>query len=154
MQTLGARKKEVVTEQVSFAPNQWIHQGAKLVTSADDVIRELPTSIRAALVEAEGLESEQRNLLAIDSLNQTEQRIYQAFSTGAPRSIDEIVETTGLNSSEVPATLFELEMKASSGNCRESGMRGSSCKCRKALALPARCIRGSASRIRVWSPLT
>lgn len=36
-----------VTVDVSFAPNQLIKQGAKLVTSWEDVIEELPTEIRA-----------------------------------------------------------------------------------------------------------
>jgi predicted Rossmann fold nucleotide-binding protein DprA/Smf involved in DNA uptake len=57
---------------MSFAPNQLIKQGAKLVTSAEDVIEELPTPIRAALVQAEAMESEQRNLLAGDGLNPIE----------------------------------------------------------------------------------
>jgi DNA processing protein len=51
-----------VTQEVSFAPNQLIKQGAKLVTSAEDVIEELPTQVRAALVQAEVVESAQRNL--------------------------------------------------------------------------------------------
>jgi len=52
------------TQPVSFAPNQLIKQGAKLVTCAEDVIEELPTPVRAALVQAEKPEAEQRNLLA------------------------------------------------------------------------------------------
>jgi DNA processing protein len=100
-----------VTQEMSFAPNQLIKQGAKLVTSAEDVIEELPTPIRAALVQAEALESEQRNLLAADGLTPTEKRIYELLSAEAPRHIDDLVETTGLNSSEVLATLFDLEMK-------------------------------------------
>jgi len=39
-----------VTQPVSFAPNQLIQQGAKLVTCAADVILELPTPVRAALL--------------------------------------------------------------------------------------------------------
>jgi DNA processing protein len=100
-----------VTQETSFAPNQLIKQGAKLVTSAQDVIEELPTPIRAALVQAEALESEQRNLLAAEGLTPTEKRIYELLSAEAPRHIDDLVETTGLNSSEVLATLFDLEMK-------------------------------------------
>src|SRR3981189_317278 len=53
-----------VTQPVSFAPNQLIKQGAKLITCAADVIEELPTPVRAALVQAEQPEAEQRNLLA------------------------------------------------------------------------------------------
>jgi DNA processing protein len=42
-----------MTQAVSFAPNQLIRQGAKLVTNGEDVIEDLPTPVRAALVQAE-----------------------------------------------------------------------------------------------------
>jgi DNA processing protein len=100
-----------VTQETSFAPNQLIKQGAKLATNAEDVIEELPTPVRAALVQAEALESEQRNLLAVDGLSPTEKRIYELLSAEEARHIDDLVETSGLNSSEVLATLFNLEMK-------------------------------------------
>jgi DNA processing protein len=100
-----------VTQEVSFAPNQLIKQGAKLVTSAEDVIEELPTPVRAALVQAERVESAQMNLLLEDGLNPTAKKIYALLSAEETRHIDGIVETTGLNSSEVLATLFDLEMK-------------------------------------------
>lgn len=100
-----------VTQPVSFAPNQLIKQGAKLVTGAEDVIEELPTPVRAALVQAEKPEAEQRNLLAADSLNGSEKKLYELLSAEEPVPIDELVERSGLNSSEVLATLFTLEMK-------------------------------------------
>ena len=100
-----------VTQPVSFAPNQLIKQGAKLVTCAEDVIEELPTPIRAALLQAEKPEAEQRNLLAAASLNGSEKKLYELLSAEEPMPIDDIVERSGLNSSEVLATLFDLEMK-------------------------------------------
>jgi DNA processing protein len=100
-----------VTQPVSFAPNQLIKQGAKLVTNGADVIEELPTPVRAALMQAEQPEAEQRNLLAAASLNSLEKKLYELLSTDEPKHIDEIVESSGLNSSEVLATLFDLEMK-------------------------------------------
>ena len=100
-----------VTQPVSFAPNLLIKQGAKLVTNAEDVIEELPTPVRAALVQAEQPEAEQRNLLAAASLNGSEKKLYELLSADEPRHIDDIVERSGLNSSEVLATLFTLEMK-------------------------------------------
>jgi DNA processing protein len=100
-----------VTQPVSFAPNQLIKQGAKLVTSAEDVIEELPTPIRAALLKAERPEAEQRNLLAAAELAGAEKKLYELLNVEQPVHIDDIVERTGLNSSEVLATLFDLEMK-------------------------------------------
>lgn len=100
-----------VTQPVSFAPNQLIKQGAKLVTNAEDVIEELPTPVRAALVKAEQPEAEQRNLLAAASLNTSEKKLYDLLNAEEPLPIDDIVEGSGLNSSDVLATLFTLEMK-------------------------------------------
>jgi DNA processing protein len=100
-----------ITQPVSFAPNLLIKQGAKLVTNGEDVIEELPTPVRATLVKAEQTEAQQRNLLAAASLNSSEKKIYELLSTDEPRHIDDIVEASGLNSSEVLATLFDLEMK-------------------------------------------
>jgi DNA processing protein len=100
-----------VTQPVSFAPNQLIKQGAKLITYAEDVIEELPTPIRAALMQAEQPEAEQRNLLAAAGLNGSEKKLYELLNAEEPVHIDDIVERSGLNSSEVLATLFNLEMK-------------------------------------------
>ncbi len=100
-----------VTQPVSFAPNQLIKQGAKLVTNAEDVIEELPTPVRAALLQAEKPEAEQRNLLAAAALEGAEKKLYELLSAEQPVHIDDIVERSSLNSSEVLATLFDLEMK-------------------------------------------
>ena len=101
-----------VTQPVSFAPNQLIKQGAKLVTNAEDVIEELPTPVRAALVKAEQPQAQQRNLLATAALNDSEKSIFLLLHVDNPTPIDDIVERSGLHSSEVLATLFDLEMKS------------------------------------------
>src|ERR1700691_1380636 len=46
------------TQPSSYGPNQLIKQGAKLVTSWEDVIEELPTPIRAELLPVESANSE------------------------------------------------------------------------------------------------
>jgi DNA processing protein len=88
-----------------------IKLGAKLVVHAEDVIEELPTPVRAALVKAERPEAEQRNMLAAASLGASEGKLYELLVVEETRHIDELVENSGLNSSEVLATLFDLEMK-------------------------------------------
>jgi len=100
-----------VTQPVSFAPNLLIKQGAKLVTGAEDVIEELPTPVRAALTKPEQPEAEQRNLMIAESLSPSGQKIYALLHSDQARPIDDIVERSGLNSSDVLATLFDLEMK-------------------------------------------
>lgn len=100
-----------VTQAVSYAPNMLIKLGAKLVVNAEDVIEELSTAVRAALVKAERPEAEQRNLLAFAALGASEKRLYELLVVEETRHIDELVENSGLNSSEVLATLFDLEMK-------------------------------------------
>jgi DNA processing protein len=100
-----------VTQPVSFAPNLLIKQGAKLVVNAEDVIEELSTPVRAALLKVERPEAEQRNLLAAAALGASEKKLYELLNVEETRHIDELVENSGLNSSEVLATLFDLEMK-------------------------------------------
>jgi len=100
-----------VTQAVSYAPNMLIKLGARLVVNAEDVIEELPTPVRAALVKAERPEAEQRNLLAFASLGASEKKLYELLVVEETRHIDELVENSGLNSCEVLATLFDLEMK-------------------------------------------
>jgi DNA processing protein len=95
-----------VTQPVSFAPNLLIKQGAKLVVNAEDVIEELSTPVRAALLKVERPEAEQRNLLAAAALGGSEKKLYELLNVEETRHIDELVENSGLNSSEVLATLF------------------------------------------------
>jgi len=60
---------------------------------------------------ARATEAEQRNLLVAASLTGSGQKIYALLSSDDPRLIDDIVERTGRNSSDLLATLFDLEMK-------------------------------------------
>ncbi len=99
------------TQPSSFAPNQLIKQGAKLVTSWEDVVEELPTEVRAELFPVEPTTPEQRATLFEAALSPAEKKLYGLLGTDEARHVDELVEQSGLNSSTVLATLFELEMK-------------------------------------------
>jgi predicted Rossmann fold nucleotide-binding protein DprA/Smf involved in DNA uptake len=66
----------------------------------------------AALVKAEQPLAEQRNLLASEALNASGKTIFLLLAVDAPTTIDDFVERSGLHSSEVLATLFNLEMKS------------------------------------------
>jgi DNA processing protein len=99
------------TEPMSFGPNTLIKQGAKLVMSWEDVVEELPTPVRAELVPVETASSEECTLIVEKSLTAELRQIYDLLSLDKSFQIDEIVESSGLNSSQVLATLFDLEMK-------------------------------------------
>jgi DNA processing protein len=100
-----------VTQPASFAANHLIKQGAKLVTSWEDVVDELPTEIRVELFPVEKTTPEQRASLFEASLSPAEKKLYGLLGTDEPRHVDELVERSALSSSEVLVTLFELEMK-------------------------------------------
>ncbi len=100
-----------VTQPVSFAPNLLIKQGAKLVASWEDVIEELPTPVRAELVPVDAPGADERASLVESSLSGSASAIYALLTADDPKHVDEIVERSGLNSSDVLATLFDLEMK-------------------------------------------
>jgi DNA processing protein len=99
------------TQLASFGPNQLIKQGAKLVTSWEDVIDELPTDIRTQLFPVETATPEERASLFLETLAPHERALYDLLSTDEACHVDALVERSGMTSSEVLATLFELEMK-------------------------------------------
>jgi DNA processing protein len=99
------------TQPASFGPNQLIKQGAKLVTSWEDVVEELPTPVRAELMPVENVPSEERAALVEGSLGPIERPLYALLGVDEARQIDELVELSGLSSSEVLAALFDLELK-------------------------------------------
>src|SRR5690348_5752825 len=99
------------TQASSFGPNQLIKQGAKLVTGWEDVVEELPTPIRAELTPVESVGQSERTALVQESLGPSERPIYELLSTDQSCHVDQLVETSGLTSSEVLAALFDMEMK-------------------------------------------
>ncbi len=99
------------TQPASFGPNQLIKQGAKLVTGWEDVIEELPTEIRAQLLPVQSATRAERETLLEESLAPAEKTLYGLLKPDASVHVDELVENSGLHSSEVLAALFEMEMK-------------------------------------------
>jgi DNA processing protein len=100
-----------ITADVSFAPNQLIKQGAKLVTSWEDVVEELPTEVRAELFPVETTTREERASLFVEGLSPLEKKIFGLLSVDEAVHVDELVEKSELTSSEVLAALCEMEMK-------------------------------------------
>src|SRR5271154_5816949 len=100
------------TQPASFGPNQLIKQGAKLVTGWEDVIEELLTPVRAELLPVESASAEERAALLDKPFAPAERTLYELLNADQARHIDEIMEVSGLTSSEVLAALFDLEMKS------------------------------------------
>ena len=99
------------TQPTSFGPHQLIKQGAKLVTGWQDVVEELPTAVRAALAPVETTTAAERASLVNESLFGPQLTLYHLLRPDEPRHIDDLVEESGLSSSEALAALFDLEMK-------------------------------------------
>jgi DNA processing protein len=88
------------TQPTSFGPNQVITQGAKLVTSWEDVIEELPTPIRAEFLPVETATSEGSAVLVEKDLAPAEGTLYQLLAENESRHVDDLVELSGLTSSD------------------------------------------------------
>ena len=100
-----------VTQASSFGPNQLIKQGAKLVSGWEDVVEELPTPVRAELMPVENFPHAERAAMIEEALGPTERPLYELLSLDEARHVDDLVENSGLSSSEVLAALFDLELK-------------------------------------------
>ena len=100
-----------ITEAASFAPNQLIKQGAKLVAGWEDVVEELPTEIRAELFPMDTTSAAERASLCEQALSAPEKKLYELIRVEEAIHVDELVERTGLSSSETLASLCEMEMR-------------------------------------------
>ncbi|OFV97878.1 MAG: DNA protecting protein DprA, partial [Acidobacteria bacterium RIFCSPLOWO2_02_FULL_60_20] len=102
-----------VTNKNSWGPHILIKQGAKLVQDWQDVIEEMPPAVRQRLVPmADATKTADGASLFSESLSETERAIYGLLQVDEPVHIDAILEALPrLSSSEVLATLLELEFK-------------------------------------------
>jgi DNA processing protein len=107
-----------IMSKMSWGPNLLIKQGAKLVQEWNDVLVELPTDIRRALIgKAQArlgvmsLEIEGKEPGLPPELGTASRVIFQRLKPDIPTHVDELIETSDtLTSSEVIAALFELEL--------------------------------------------
>jgi DNA processing protein len=103
-----------ITSQASWGPNLLIRQGAKLVTTAQDVINELAPEIRRRIQNGTGAsktnESKQATLPLGPNTALGEQ-ILQRLTVDQPTHIDGLLDCLeNYSSSEIVAVLFELEL--------------------------------------------
>jgi len=103
-----------ITNPLSWAPNNFIKQGAKLVDSWQDVVEELPTPVRNEILARLAAGAPPAAELAApvaEKLSETERAVLASLKVDEARHVDELVEASELSSSNVLAALFELEMK-------------------------------------------
>jgi DNA processing protein len=107
-----------IMSKMSWGPNLLIKQGAKLVQEWNDVLVELPTDIRRALI---GKAQARLGVMSLDlngesstlppELGAASRVVFNRLKPDVPIHLDELVETSDtLTSSEVIAALFELEL--------------------------------------------
>ena len=92
-----------IDSATSFGTNDLIKQGAKVVTSVEDILDELQPQL-APMLKKDAPTRE------VTSLAETEKALFETL-TNEPRHIDEIVLSTGQSTSQVLSTLLSLELK-------------------------------------------
>jgi DNA processing protein len=107
-----------ITSKMSWGPNLLIKQGAKLVQEWNDVLVELPTDTRRALI---GKAQARLGVMSLElndkpdglppELGAASRLLLAKLKADAPIQMDQLLESSDtLTSSEVTAALFELEV--------------------------------------------
>lgn len=107
-----------ITSKMSWGPNLLIKQGAKLVQEWNDVMVELPTEIRRALIAKAqarlgvmSLELKEEQPSLPPELGHASRLLLAQLKADVPTQIDQLLASSDtLTSSEVIAALFELEL--------------------------------------------
>jgi DNA processing protein len=101
-----------VTSAKSFGPNYLIKDGAKLVQTWRDVIEELPSDMKAAILSAErGEQTTKQSAVDMIELTDSERRVLKMLNADDPVHIDLLIAKAGLGSGELMGALLRLEMR-------------------------------------------
>jgi DNA processing protein len=93
-----------ITSSLSDGPATLIKSGAKLITQAEDILKELKIPSGLSLGQ-----KNQREQKEIKFNNGIEEKIWQILTTGI-RHIDQLVEESGINPTEILPTLTQMEL--------------------------------------------
>ncbi len=104
-----------ITSAKSFGPNYLIKDGAKLVHTWRDVVEELPSEMKAAILSGERAEPKSSNAAAqmkMDeiALSASEKKVLEMLNPDEPVHIDQLLAKTKLQSGELMGALLQLEM--------------------------------------------
>jgi DNA processing protein len=105
-----------ITSQTSFGPNYLIKDGAKLVQQWRDVVEELPRDVREKILGAgrsktDDSQSNVQPMFETVALSDDERKLLDLLMADAPSHIDQLLVSSGLNSSDLMTALLGLEMK-------------------------------------------
>jgi DNA processing protein len=104
-----------ITSQTSFGPNYLIKDGAKLVQHWRDVVEELPRNLKEKILSIENraasATSNAQPIFEAVELSNGERQLLEILSPEAPSHIDQLLISSGMNSSELMNALLGLEMK-------------------------------------------
>ncbi len=95
-----------ITSSLSKGTNLLIKTGAKLVETWEDVIEELPSSLRESLLDPSVKKEKD-----LSTLNPKERQIYEYLRPDTLTHVDTLVEWSGLSVSEILSYLLSLELK-------------------------------------------
>ncbi|HKP84444.1 MAG TPA: DNA-processing protein DprA [Blastocatellia bacterium] len=101
-----------ITSSKSFGPNYLIKDGAKLVQTWRDVVDELPTQHKTAIISAErgDRRAEQLSMDEV-ALTDSERRVLGILTMDEPVHIDLLMTKAGLESGELMGALLKLEIQ-------------------------------------------
>lgn len=99
-----------VFSEHSRAPHNLLRQGARIAAGADDILEELGLSSRSAAGVAGSGTTRPAQQAAARADADDETRVLDALGQG-PRSLDELVESTGLDAGTVAALATMLEVR-------------------------------------------
>ena len=102
-----------VKEETCRGSNGLIKDGAKLVEQAQDILDEILPQIDVRLREV--LSADEECAMMRKPPEPQDAQVYEALSSEA-RSIDAVIERTGLNAAKVASSLLSLEL---SGHVRQ-----------------------------------
>src|SRR5215475_6191342 len=105
-----------ITSQTSFGPNFLIKDGAKLVQHWRDVVEELPRDVRDRILgvdrpKGDDAQSNVQPMFETVALSDDERKLLDMLTTDAPSHIDQLLISSGLNSSDLMTALLALQMK-------------------------------------------
>ena len=107
-----------ITSQASWGPNLLIRQGAKLVSTAQDIVNELSPEVRRRIQNGRGASKENRveeeprqSTLPLGPNSVLGDLLVSKLTVDSPTHIDDLLGCLeNYSSSEIVAVLFELEL--------------------------------------------